>query len=104
MRRVYYNGRIILTNTSLTINAFFGGHATINRDQIRLINYAGDSTLFRNLLRYPIGILNLLLLFNIYLGIMQLRGFIKAVITLRNGDNIVFYIPGNEIDDFKTNI
>lgn len=104
MRRLYYNGRIILTNNTLSINAFFGSNVTINRNQIRIINYVGDSLLFRNFLRYFIGLINILLIFNIYLGIMQLRGFVRVIITLRNDETIVFYMPGNEIEDFKQNL
>lgn len=104
MRRLYYNGRIILTNNTLSINKLFGGHVSINRNEIRLINYIGDSILFRYLFRFIFGLLNVALIFNLYLGIMQIRGFVKVVITLSNDEIVIFYIPGYELNDFKYNL
>ena len=104
MNKTFNNGKIILTDTSLTVNVFIGGQTTVNRNQIILINYVGDSFAFRNFLCYLFGVINLLLIFNFYLGIMQLKGYIKVIASIKNGGEVIFYIPGIEIDDFKKNI
>lgn len=91
----FKNGKISINEKSVSINGLMGMSEVVQRDDIESVQAIGN--LF-------FALINMLFIVGIYKGYKMITGNKLIIIKKYNGKEVSFWMPSNEVAEFKSSL